>query len=336
MARSQELLLGISLGKQADITTAETASIIRVNKLDADPYNFSPTNEDDADETGKGHEFATEIFKSHIAPNPSPIRKYLSSEWAAFCFCYALGHVSKAGSGPYTYTVVPLNTAVDEDELPYFSYCEQMRPGGSAVLDRLFVGVAIKSLRMQLQNVPGRQAMQLTAEILATGQLTQPSAVTLPAPTTLHELNIGSMTISMNGISNYVTAHLFESLDFSIDNNFIPGFFPGSGSQSGYQIQGRMQVGKRVISMSYEARFRNGSTELTKLLALTTGTAQLVIPLDSNNNLQLDFYQVSFKTAEIGNKDGIVTVRVTCSMQYDATNGVMTATIKTPLNGICQ
>ncbi|MEI9971033.1 MAG: hypothetical protein WDO73_02715 [Ignavibacteriota bacterium] len=39
-----------------------------------------------------------------------------------------------------------------------------------------------------------------------------------------------------------------------MDNVIRPGFFPGSGTQDGYQLQGRGEIGDRVPSFVYVAR----------------------------------------------------------------------------------
>jgi hypothetical protein len=83
-----------------------------------------------------------------------------------------------------------------------------------------------------------------SAECVTTGQYTSPSSITLPAVYSPHEFNAGMITsLTFNGI-NYLTggnAKQFVSMEASWDNNFRPGFFPGSGTQDGYQIQGRFE-----------------------------------------------------------------------------------------------
>jgi hypothetical protein len=58
--------------------------------------------------------------------------------------------------------------------------------------------------------------------------------------------------LTFNGI-NYLSggsAKQFVSMDASWENNFRPGFFPGSGAQDGYQIQGRFEWGDRASRCS--------------------------------------------------------------------------------------
>lgn len=329
MANINELLTGFSIGKQTDISTAQT-TFLRTTNLSAKPWAQKPMNEDDAREVGKGHEFATQLFKSHYDNPIYPLQKYCSSEILAYVLCYGLGKVV-ATSGQYVIT--PINPAVDGTELPYFSFVQQIRPGGSAVLDQTFIGCAIKAWKLTLTNSPGRASAMISADLWHSGKYTEPSGVTLPAAATLHEMNAGGMTLTINGI-DYVTPKSFISLEMGMDNVFRPGFFPGSGTQDGYQTQGRAEIGDRIPSFTYVARFANGSTELTKLRALTTGTAVLTLTNDTNNNLSATWQKVGFDVAELGDAAGIVTVGVTCIPMYDTTNGLFSATVKTPLAGI--
>ena len=46
--------------------------------------------------------------------------------------------------------------------------------------------------------------------------------------------------------------------------------------------------------------------------------------------------KMGFSVAELSNTDGIVTLQLTSVQLYDATNGLLSTTIVTPQNGICQ
>ena len=60
-------------------------------------------------------------------------------------------------------------------ELPYFSFVQQIRPGGSAVLDEILVGCAIKGWKLSIKNSPGRASAMCSVECVTTGQYTSPS-----------------------------------------------------------------------------------------------------------------------------------------------------------------
>ena len=73
--------------------------------------------------------------------------------------------------------------------MPYFSFVQQIRPGGSAVLDEMLVGCAVKSWKLSIKNSPGRASAMCSAECVTTGQYTSPSGITLPAALTPQEFN---------------------------------------------------------------------------------------------------------------------------------------------------
>jgi hypothetical protein len=343
MANINELIEGFSFGKQANIVTPQTATTIwRQTNLNTKPWAKMPINEDDKAEIGKGHEFATQLFKSHYQNPDFEISKYCSSEFMAWVMCFSLGNVTLSGSSaPYTYVVLPALGATNPTglELPYFTHVQQIRPGGSAILDEAKVGCAIKSWKLSIKNSPGRAGAMISAQCASTGQYVSPSTITLPAATLLHEFNDGTITaLTFNGI-NYISggaSQQFVSMDASWDNNFRSGYFPGSGQQDGYQIQGRLEFGDRAFNVQYVVRVASGSTEYASLIALTTGTSTITFTRDSSNSFTMLIQKMAFQTAELSNTDGIVTLQITGSQLYDPTNGLVTMTIVTPQNGICQ
>jgi hypothetical protein len=342
MANINELICGWGFGKQAAIATPNTlAKIWRHTNLNTKPWAKVPVNEDDRAEIGKGHEFPTALFKSHYNMPTYEISKYCSSELLAWMMAFSLGNVVVTGTGPYVYTIVPALGATNPTglELPYFSFVQQIRPGGSAVLDEMLVGCALKSWKLAIKNSPGRASATCSAEIVTTGQYVSPSAIVLPAATAPHEFNAGTITaLTFNGI-NYISgasASQFVSLDAAWDNNFRPGFFPGSGAQDGYQIQGRFEWGDRAFTLQFVVRVQAGSTEYASLINQTTGTATFTMARDANNAFTMLVQKMGFAVAELGNTDGIVTLQVTGVQLYDSTNGLVAVTITTPQVGIAQ
>jgi len=338
MANIRELLIGFGKKKQADIATPNpVGDLWRLAKLNVDLAHPRFVTENDAPELGKGHEFATALFKSHIESGPHRLEKYLSSEFAAWLLAFGLGKVVKSGAGPYTYTCTPLDPVADGLELPFFSYVEQIRPGAGDVRDQMLVGCAIKGWTVELASGPGRANAKATVEFVHSGKITEPSGVSLPVATAENLLNAYSLACTINGV-DYVTAKNFVSLTMGWDNAFRDNsdFYPGSGQQNGYQIRGRMEVGDRVPSFSFVARFVDGSSELQKVRDLTTGTAVIQLTRDANNSLSVTWQKMGFSVAEVGETDGIVTVAVTGQPMYHDTNGVISAVAVTPVDGICQ
>lgn len=339
MANLNELLIGLGYAKQASIGAPPAAPLYwRISNLNKKPWAQHVVNETDAGEIGHGHEFATALYKSHYDNGVYVLERYLSSELAAFALGAGLGKCVKTGTTPnWIYTCTPLAPPTDGLEVPYFQFVQQIRPGASSVLDQLFTGTAVKGWKIALKNEPGRASAMLSIDLVHSGLYTEPSAVSLDPQPTWSEMHTSSLTLTINGV-NYITAKNWVSLDMGWENNFRPGWIPGATAVDGYATQGRFEVGDRVPSLSFVARYAHGSTELTLLRALTTGTAVIGLQSgsDTNNALAATWEKVGFVTAELGDANGIVTVAVSTIPMYDATNGVFAAVVNCTTTGICQ
>jgi hypothetical protein len=93
-------------------------------------------------------------------------------------------------------------------------------------------------------------------------------------------------------------------------------------------VRGRLEYGNRVGTLRFVARFEDGSLELKKLKAQTTGTAVVSLNHDTYNSLELTWHQLAFSSAEVGDSDGRVTVSVECLPMYHVSNGILTAVAK--------
>src|SRR3989304_9998577 len=164
-ANIRELLIGFGKGKQADIATANlVAAIWQLKKLNAALANPKLNTENDAEELGKGHEFATEVIKTSWDVNGT-IEKYLSSDFAAWAMGFGLGKAVKSGTTPnFTYTCTPLNPTSDGIELPYFSFIEQIRPGAGVVVDHMAVGCAVEGWTLTVASGPGAANSKLVVD----------------------------------------------------------------------------------------------------------------------------------------------------------------------------
>ncbi len=339
MANLNELLIGLGYAVQASISTPPaTPGYWRLPNLNKKPWSQKVVNDDDRTEIGKGHEFPTQQWKSHCDNGVYTAERPASSEILAHALGFGLGNVVKTGStGPFTYTITPINPATNTNGLepPYFQFVQQIRPGGSAVLDQLFTGCAVKGWKLSVKQGPGRLSAVVSEDIVTTGLYTTPSAVVVPAPMTWHEMQSPSLTLTINGV-DYIAGKNFVSLDMGWDNNFRPGFFPGAALQDGYATQARFEIGDRMPTFNYVARYNSGSTELATLLALTAGTAAVGLGNGANDTFAGTWQQLAFKVVELGDVDGIVTVSVTGEPQYNATSGVFSAVIKSSTDKICQ
>lgn len=341
-ARIIETLIALGKGKQTDIATANpVASVWALRKLNASLMSAKFNREDDAQEYGKGHEWATDTYAVSWDVSGT-LEKYLSAEFAAWVMAFSLGKVVKSGTGAnFTYTCTPLNpNAGDPTELPYFSFIEQIRTTAS-VIDRMAVGNALESWNLAFASGPGRVSSKLTAQFSGSGKLTEPSGIVIPAVTPEKWLPSASLLFSANSV-DYVTSKniVSGSVDFKNNLDVAGGFYPGSGFQTtgdatSGAIRGRLEYGDRAVGLSFVARFLNGSTEWTALKSGAKFTdASLTLQYDVNNSLILSWPQMTYKAAEIGNTNGRVTVEVTAEPLYNA--GIMTAVVKCGVDGICQ
>lgn len=334
---ARELLVGWGKGKQSDIDTANLVGAIwRLNKINTAPLDPQFITEDDAAESGKGHEFATATYKSHVLIGPHPIEKFLSSEIMAWAAAFGLGACVKTGSGPYVYTCTPQVPATAGIETPYFSYIEQIRPGGSAIWDKMYPGCRVAGFLVSLITAPGRASSKITIDMVGSGKITEPSAITLPAKTTEKELPAASLAFTSISV-NYVSLKCIISLEWGWNNNVreSTGFYPGSGTQSGYAKKGRIENGDRMPVFRFVARCRVGTPEYTLLIALTTGTAVITQTYDADNTYTATFHQLAYKSVQIGDDEGLVTISVEGSPMYHTSNGVLTVVATTAVDGIC-
>lgn len=330
--RVQNLILGLGTSKQSNISTAGS-TFVRFKKLNTTITTPNLVTENDAPEIGKGHEFITQTFPSHINV-ANTMEKYASSEFVTWVTAYALGNATVTGTGPYNYTITPINPATTL-ELPYFSVVEQVPEGGGNAVDNLYTGCALEDFTYTFNYGPGRASSKMTCSWVGSGLYTSPSGVTVPAITTENNMLAGTMALTINGV-DYVSNKRILSGTIGWKNNLLlnAGFFPGSGTQSGYQTRGRMEIGARAASFQFVIRAVAGSTEYTTLLNQTSGTATLTVSHDANNSVTFTFQKMLFQAVENGESDGIVTLVVTGAPAYDNTNGILTVTTKCGIAGI--
>jgi hypothetical protein len=335
-ARNQQLVRGLGKGKQANISTAG-ATFMRFKSNNPDITSPDPIFENDATEIGKGDEFisAGGTYPSHFEVG-NRLDKYASAEFVTWAFAYGLGNVAQSGTGPYVYTIVPLNPGVTL-ELPYFSVVEQIAEGGGSCVDNLFIGCSIEDLTYTFNSGPGRASSKLLVNWVGSGLLTQPSGVTVPALTVENNMLAGSMQLSVNGV-NYITSKTILSGSIGWKNNLLlnAGFFPGSGLQNGLQVRGRQEIGARAISFQFTTRLLATSTEYATLIAQTTGTAVLTIQHDSGNTVTFTFPETAFQMAKINESDGIVAVTVTVAPESSVASGVFSVSATCGITGIAQ
>jgi hypothetical protein len=333
-ARVQQLVLGLGLGSQTNITTP-SAAFLRFKKIDMALTTPKPVFENDAAEIGKGHEFATATFPSHYDV-ANRIEKYASAEFVAWAVSFGLGNVVQSGSSPnYVYTVTPINPGTTL-ELPYFSVVEQVPEGGGSAIDNLHIGCAIEDFTYAFTYGPGRASSKMTVNWVGSGKLTTPSGITVPALTAESNMLAASMALTVNGIDLVATKRILSGT-IGWKNNLLlnAGFHPGSGEQNGLQIRDRMEIGARVATFQFTARLLATSTEYALLVAQTAGSAVLSVNYDTNHSVTFTFPQLAFQMVENTEADGIVAITVTGTPEYATSGGVFSAVCNCGIAGIC-
>ena len=239
----------------------------------------TPNTETDADDIGKGDEFPTAQYPSHL-DTAVPIEKYTSSEFLAHTFCFATGKASMTGDvgTGVVYEAVPSDPVVNCINLPPFTYVEQIRTEPDSVVDRALVSCVVNDFTLTMESGPGRANCKTSVNWVGTGRYVAPSAIVIPPTLAEHFLNAASATININGI-DYTLGGGFISLEFKYNNNVrLPsGFYPGSGTQNGYAVRGRMEYGKREITLTFVARASKGSVEFNNLMSLTEGSTTITL-----------------------------------------------------------
>ena len=337
----------IAVGKvpQPDLVTPNAATdLVSFTKTNTTLSTVNPVTETDANDIGKGDEFASTVFPSHIEVT-SPLEKYISSEFMPWCFAFALGNCTKTPTVPaggFTYTVVPGDPIQTCIQMPVFTEVEQIRPGADAVTDRALVGMAINDFTIALASGPGRANARVTVNMIGTGKVISPSALTVPPPIAEHFLNAASASITIAGI-DYVLNQSFISLEFRYTNNIRTdsGYFPGSGTQNGYAIRGRMEYGNREIGLTFVVRACKGSPEYNALLNQTEGPVDIqlagaAIAAPAKHDMRIHLPRTVFTAANEGEADGIVTMNctVTALKPTDGVTPILTFTGTTTLDGI--
>lgn len=291
----------------------------------------APITESDAADIGKGDEFPTTLFKTSVDTSV-PIEKYASAEALAWAFCFLTGKATKTGTTPaLTYAAVPGDPVVNCINLPPFSYCEQIRAEPNSVVDRELAGLVINDFALIMESGPGRANCRMTVNCVGTGQVVSPSGIVMPALTTEHFLNAASATINIGGI-DYVATQSFISLEFRYNNNVrLPsGYYPGSGTQNGYAIRGRMEYSNRDISLTFVARAAKGSTEYNNLISLAenpltvTLTGGIIGAGPATFGAQISAPRTVLSAVTNADADGLVTVNCTVTFLKPPTGDIIT------------
>jgi len=341
-AQTRETKIAFGYNTQTDVATPNVVSDMwSMTKTNPALATITPVTETDANDIGKGDEFPTTMFPTNMDA-AVPLEKFCSSEFMAWLFCFSTGKATKtgaAGSG-FTYVAVPGDPVVNCINLPPFTYAEQIRTPPNSVIDRGLIGVVVNDWTLTMESGPGRANCRVAVNCVGSGRTAAPSGVTpWPALTAEHFLNAASATINIMG-TDYVLAQTFVSCEVRWNNNVrLPsGLYPGSGTQNGYAVRGRMEYGNRECSMRFVARAVKGSPEYTKLLSASpanegavtiTVTGAIIGAGPGAHSFTINFPRAVFTAVTNADTDGIVTVDCTVTPLKPPTGDYVTLTAVT-------
>jgi hypothetical protein len=218
-----------------------------------------------------------------------------------------------AGTG-FTYTATPNDPAVTCINLPTFTWDEQIRPEPNSVIDRALVGCVVGEWTLTMSSGPGRANCRVACTLPGSGMAQSPGLSPLPTVTAEHFLNAAGASININGI-DYVLSQTFISLEFRWNNNvrLDTGLYPGSGTQNGFAVRGRMEYGIREMTLNFVARAQKGSQEYNNLLNQTEGSAVFGVKgasIDATNfhNFTITMPRTRMQSVVNGDDANIVTV----------------------------
>jgi hypothetical protein len=345
-ANIRETKIGFGFKPQADLPTPNVATDLwSLTKVNPALATVTPVTEDDANDIGKGDEFPTQLFPVSKDTALS-LEKYTSSEALAWAFCFATGKATKTAAGTgWTYAAVPSDPVVNCINVPPFTYVEQIRAEPDSIIDRALVGLVINDFVLTMESGPGRANCRLVINCVGTGKTIEPSGITIPTVTAEHFLNAASATITLGTPPiDYVALASFNSMEFRWNNNIRldTGFYPGSGTQSGFAIRGRMEYNNREISLSFVARALKGSPEYFNLVGLTEGPVTITLSGatigtgPSKHGMTINGPRAVFNSVVVGDAEGIVTVN--CGVRFlkptDGVTPIITMSATTTKDGI--
>ena len=343
-ANVQETFIAFGYAPQVDVPTINTlAQMWSLTKVNPALSTVNPVNETNALDIGKGNEFASQVFPSYQDASIA-LEKYVSSEFLAWVFCFATGKATKtaAGTGGFTYAAVPNDPTVDCINLPCFTWDEQIRPQPNSVVDRALIGCVVGDFTITMSSGPGRANCRVACTLPGSGRIQSPGLTPLPAVTLEHFLNAAGATININGI-DYVLAQSFISLEFRWNNNvrLDTGFYPGSGTENGYAVRGRMEYGVREMTLNFVARAQKGSVEYNNLINQVEGPATFGVQgasIDATHfhSFQVNMPRTRFQSVVNGDDANIVTVQcgVTPLLPTDGVTPIITMSATTTHDGI--
>lgn len=333
-ALTQEVRFAIAYKQQLDLKTPlPVADMWSLRQTNTDFIQAQPVNEDDANDLGKGV-YITQTFPSHIMAGGNWNGR-LTSESAAMISAFGVGAVTKSpGTGTgFKYTMIAPDLAMTGLQLPSTSMVIQIRTGANAITDKLLTGMCCEEFGIEFRLGPGRDNAQFTSNWIGTGGFVKPSAIVIPTIYQEHSINAGGITaLKWDGtggggpLFDYIANLRFIGATFRWKNNLRDNssYFPGSGSQNGYQLRGRMRRAAPTITLSTQVECDSGSSEEDALLNQTPGAFTINAPSAAvDNSWELQLFKVVPRATPIQDSDGIASYNVDWTVMQDPVKGVL-------------
>ena len=342
--RVQETVLCFGKKQQDNIATQNvTAEMWRLNKVNRDMVSAELVTEDDKDELGKGNEYVENVYP--ISRNVAfKLEKYLSSQIAAWAFCYGFGGFTPTGAGdPYQYVCIPLAASANLFELPYFTYLEEIRTGANPIVSsKCLIGCAVKGFQIDVVSGLGRASSKITIDCIGSGKVVVDGTHGIVIPSATAETLLPAQSLTLTSLTtNYGTLNQVLGFRMGWDNGITDdmSYRPGGGVGAlGEAFRSQMLVGNRAtgISLEFDVLMEPGAVEDAALIANTTGTLTAGLSNGADDSLTIVFQKVRYETVTPSEgPGGFVKVTVKCAPMWHSTNGLVTATIKTNTADIC-
>jgi len=345
VALIQEVRQAIGFKQQSNLTTPLLAAdMVSLRQTNTELVQARPINEDDQNDLGKGV-YVTNTFPSHWEAG-GPWNGRQTSQALAIISAFGIGirtsKTATVATGGFVYVFDEPVFATAGLDLPVTTMAVQIRTGGSAITDKAIAGLACEEFGINYRLGPGRDNATFTSQWLGTGTNDKPSTITIPTIYDEASLNAGGITALTICGFNYLTNKRFANVDFRWKNNIRDNssYFPGSGSQDGYQLRGRMRRGTPTITLTATVECDSGSSEEDYLLAQTEGTGVITCEgavIDGGpekHQYEITFHRLSMKATPIGESDGIAAYNIEYFVMEHPSNGVLTIEAITDLDNI--
>lgn len=320
----QEIVFGFGKRDQADFATINAdADFLVLETMSREPGIVAYQNSDNSQMTGKGREFASQVYKES-ALFTHEFEFIAGAEVMAWVAAMGLGSVIKSGSDPnFTYTAIPAVRGTDPCTVKPFSVVQQ-DTRSPKLLDQAFIGCGIAGWTLSVQSGPERANSRLRVRVLGTGREARPSGVTLPAATVPTDLLAANLALTALSV-NYVSTARINSLELTWENSAIQRFFPGSGSQNGYGLAGSVEVTPgRGYSLSMNVDFKDMASELNKIRDGDEGSIVLELEASATRKVTVTLHRARFTSAAFSEGERGVNLDVQATGLWHATNGLVT------------